>query len=88
LIVDEAHNILNKNNLIKIINSFPKVLLVTATPPSQMEEIMFCDTIYKYKLSDALNDKFICDYIIYLPLIDQKDDLNIIDIEQPDELID
>ena len=33
LIVDEAHNLLNLNNLIKIIQKFNKVLLVTATPP-------------------------------------------------------
>lgn len=87
LIVDEAHNILNNKRLIKIINSFSKVLLMTATAPNQMKEILNCDTIYQYKLGQALKDKFICDYKIYLPLIENKDGIDIVDIDQPEELL-
>ncbi len=88
LIIDEAHNIMNKDNLIKIIKSFPKVLLVTATPPIEMDEILNSDVIYQYKLGDAIKDGYICDYKIYIPLIEMKDDINIVDIDQPNELID
>jgi superfamily II DNA or RNA helicase len=47
LIVDEAHNLLNLNNLNKTIKNFKKVLLVTATPPSDMEDIIPNEIIYK-----------------------------------------
>ena len=48
LIIDEAHNLLNLNNLIKTVQQFNKVLLVTATPPSNLEEIIPNQIIYKY----------------------------------------
>lgn len=82
LIVDEAHNLINNNKLIKIIKSFPKVLLMTATPPSQMEEIVGCDTIYNYSIGDAVSNKYICDHRFYLPMIKEK----VIDIVKPTEL--
>jgi len=87
VIVDEAHNIINNNNLIKIISSFPKVLLVTATPQICMEEILNCSTIYQYNFSNAIKDKYICDYNIYLPVIELKDNIDIVDIEKPEELL-
>jgi superfamily II DNA or RNA helicase len=82
LIVDEAHNLINNAKLIKLIKSFPKVLLLTATPPSLMEEIIGCDTIYKYSFKDAIQNKYICDYKIYLPLVEE----NVVSIEHPTEL--
>ena len=84
LIVDEAHNLLNLNNLIKTVKSFNKVLLVTATPPSDMEEIIPNSIIYKYSFTDAIKDGYICDYVIYLPYIEN----NKVIISQPLELID
>lgn len=67
LIIDEAHNLLNLNKMIRFIEKFKKVLLVTATPPIQMEEIIPFQTIYSYSIRQAIEDKFICDYMIYLP---------------------
>jgi len=87
IIIDEAHNLCNKQKLIKIIKSFPKVLLVTATPPIQLEEIMESSVIYKYTMKDALKDKFICDYQIYLPVIELKNDISTTDINIPDEIL-
>ena len=69
LIVDEAHNLINNKKLIKIIKSFPRALLVTATPPSTMEEVLSCETIYKYDVDKAIENKYICDYRHYLPFI-------------------
>ena len=83
LIVDEAHNLLNLDKLIKIVQKFNKVLLVTATPPIQMEEIVPHEIIYKYSFSDAIKEGYICDYVIYLPFIEN----NKVIIEQPEELL-
>ena len=83
LIIDEAHNLLNLNNLIKTVQQFNKVLLVTATPPTDMEEIIPNDIIYKYSFQDAIKDEYICDYQIYLPFIEN----NKVIINQPTELI-
>jgi len=83
LIIDEAHNLLNLNYLVKIVRKFNKVLLVTATPPSNLEEIIPNEIIYKYSFLDAIKDNYICDYTIYLPFIENKK----IMIEQPHELL-
>jgi len=83
LIVDEAHNLLNLNNLIKTVQHFNKVLLVTATPPADMEEIIPNEIIFKYSFIDAIKDDYICDYLIYLPFIEN----NKVILEQPNELI-
>jgi superfamily II DNA or RNA helicase len=90
LIVDEAHNLINREKLMKIIKLFPKVLLVTATPPSCMEELLEHELIYHYPFRIAIKEKFICDYQIYLPLIinNYENELNNIDINIPNELID
>ncbi len=90
LIVDEAHNLINKDELIKIVKSFPKVLLVTATPPSCMEEIMNCEVIYQYPFRKAIEEKYICDYQIYLPFltIDESTGISNVNIEKPIELKD
>jgi superfamily II DNA or RNA helicase len=82
VIVDEAHNLINREKLIKIIQSFPKTLLITATPPLQMDEIIGSKLIYEYKFEQAIKDKYICDYQIYLPLIEN----NVDGEEIPEEL--
>ena len=70
LIVDEAHNILNRFELQKFIKKFDKVLLVTATPPKQMNDIICCIILYEYSFKKAIEDKNIVDYTIYLPYIE------------------
>lgn len=82
LIVDEAHNLLGNEQLVEIVKKFPKVLLVTATPPLNMEEIMECDVIYDYKFKEAIENKHICDCKFYLPMIIEKE----VKIEKPKEL--
>ncbi len=82
LIIDEAHNILNLNNILNLINKFNKVLLVTATPPAQLDDIIPNSTIYRYSFNDAIKDNYICDYKVYLPYIENN---NIV-IDQPEEL--
>jgi superfamily II DNA or RNA helicase len=84
LIVDEAHNLINKDELINVVKAFPKVLLVTATPQSSMEEIIGCEVIYQYPFRKAIEEKHICDYQIYLPIIEKEGNV-MIDI--PEELL-
>ena len=69
LIIDEAHNLLNRTKIINLIDYFNKCLLVSATPPFEIKNILNCDIIYEYKLNKAINDKYICDYEVYLPYI-------------------
>jgi superfamily II DNA or RNA helicase len=95
LIVDEAHNLINLDNLIKVVRSFPKVILMTATPPQEMEEEIGCCTIYNYSLKRGIEEGYICDYEIYLPMLikkeigagqEEKEEYEIESVEIPDEL--
>ena len=70
LIIDEAHNLLNRKKIIKMLDHFSKCLLVSATPPFEIKNILNCDIIYEYKLNKAIDDKYICDYDVYLPYIE------------------
>jgi superfamily II DNA or RNA helicase len=90
LIVDEAHNLLGNKKLIQLIRSFPKVMLVTATPPCEIHEILQCQTLYTYSMSDAIAEKKICDYRIYLPWIHTKEgeEKPTMMMDIPDELVD
>jgi superfamily II DNA or RNA helicase len=94
LIIDEAHNIINLKKIIQMIESFPKVLLVTATPPSIMEELIVGNIIYQYSMQKAIENHYICDYEIYLPLLDEKNNSEFyikipeeIKIEEENELL-
>lgn len=82
LVIDEAHNLTNNESMIKLVQKFPKVLLVTATAQSNMDEIIGSDTIFTYSITDAIKNKYICDYNIYLPVITQDES----HIEKPREL--
>ncbi len=89
LIIDEAHNLMNRDKLIEITKSFPKVLLVTATPPSCLQELLDCDLIYQYPFHKAIENKYICDYQIYIPLVTENESgASEIMIEKPIELKD
>ena len=82
LIIDEAHNLMNNAKFIKLIKKFPKTLLMTATPPANMDDIIGCKTIYKYDMKPAIENKHICGYKFYLPVIEGKE----VSIEIPKEL--
>ena len=90
IIIDEAHNLINQHRLQQIIKSFPNVLLVTATPVKQMEEIFEHELIYSYPFRQAIEEKHICDYQIYLPLVVTNEETNQSEIylDIPDELMD
>lgn len=85
LIVDEVHNLINDEDLISLVKGFPNTLLMTATPPSRIEEIIDCTILYHYPMYQAIKDGLICDYNIYLPLLENKEDKKMMDM--PMELI-
>jgi len=69
IIIDEYHN-LSKNNLenhedpiYKLINSNKKILYLSATPNLNIKY----DGIYKYEWSEAIKNKYICDFNITIP---------------------
>ena len=83
VIVDEAHNLTSvSDNFIKMLKSFNNVLLLTGTPPNILDDKISHEVVYEYGMSKAIEDKFICDYNIYLPLIEN----NAVDIDIPEEL--
>jgi superfamily II DNA or RNA helicase len=66
--VDEAHNVNDK--FIEILEKFPnKSLLVTATPPLFLEEDYNANVVCNYKMSTAIANKEICDYMVYFPFM-------------------
>ena len=48
-----------------------------------MEEIIPHEIIYKYSFSTAIKEGYICDYLIYLPFVEN----NKVIMEQPEELL-
>ena len=85
IVVDEAHNIIGNDDIHHIINDCQKSLLITATPTTKMDENIDCEIIYEYSMRDAIENGYICDYNINIPLIDVDND-NKIDLEIPNEL--
>ncbi len=61
VVIDEAHDF----NGLDELDGFPKVALVTATPPSAFEDV--ASEIFTYKLGDAIAAKHVCDYNIWVP---------------------
>jgi superfamily II DNA or RNA helicase len=73
IVVDEAHNLINNDALVKYVNTFGFGILLTATPPSQIEDKLDCENIYEYNISQAIADKRIVDYRLYLPYISKTE---------------
>ncbi len=73
LIIDECHNIINKNKIINYIkNKQPlKTILLTATPPSYLYKILNIDekNVFTYSIHQAIEDNVVCDYNVYIPYI-------------------
>ena len=68
LIVDEVHNALNMGDFI---NKFENCLLMSATIPEKLyEEFDDIINVYNYGIAEAIQNKYICDYEVHLPFID------------------
>jgi superfamily II DNA or RNA helicase len=77
IIIDEFHNlsennINNKDNEInKLLNINYNKIFVSATPINNFMNIKE-ENIYNYKWNEAIKKKYICDFKIYLPNIDEN----------------
>ena len=64
IIIDEFHNINDTNNdMNKILLSEHNKLFLSATPLLNFK----CDTTYSYSWNDAIKNKYICDFNIFIP---------------------
>jgi len=89
IIIDEFHN-LSKNDIFdeksdfyKLLHSDSKILFMSATPrffnlenSEYKNEDIFGTDIYSISMSKCINEKYICDYQIYLPDIKSKNNLD------------
>jgi superfamily II DNA or RNA helicase len=74
IVVDEAHNLMNKYALSQFVQAFDYSLLVTATASEELIDELNCNVAYQYPINKAIEDKIICDYEIILPVpMDEKD---------------
>lgn len=72
LIIDEFHNLSNanqtqsNNDIYKIINSNNNKIFLSATPLNNFMNISE-DFVYNYSWTNAIKNKYICDFKIYIP---------------------
>ena len=71
LYIDEAHNLTEDDIIMieKLKTKIKKIVFVTACNTELIDDIINYQ-IYKLPLSKAIKDKIVCDYQIYLPLIE------------------
>jgi|Laugresbdmm110sd_1035091.scaffolds.fasta_scaffold02715_3 superfamily II DNA or RNA helicase len=72
LIVDEAHNLTPE--MCEMVNTFGTQLLMSATFPEQLKDLLDAKPIYNYGMSRGMNENFIVDYEVILPLLTRNDD--------------
>lgn len=79
IIIDEFHNLSqndlsNKNNeFYNLLHSDYRILFLSATPKYLDNKKVFGNTIYKYSWIDAIRNKFINDFEIFLPTAEYTD---------------
>ena len=77
IVIDEAHNLVENDFLQDYTND---MLLVSATPPNKLLCELGGELIYEYTLQQAIENDYVCDYNINLPL--KIDDNIIVDIPE------
>ena len=67
LVIDEVHNALNMS---EFVNKFDQGLFMSATIPEELYEVFDdANRVYKYGISEAIKNGYICDYQVSLPYI-------------------
>uniref|UniRef100_A0A6C0D713 Helicase ATP-binding domain-containing protein n=1 Tax=viral metagenome TaxID=1070528 RepID=A0A6C0D713_9ZZZZ len=85
ILVDECHNIVNNTELCEFINRFYNGLLMSATIPEELYEVIDCEPVYEYGMAEAIKEGYCVDYNVWLPQIVKKDEGNTIEIDIPEE---
>ena len=65
VVFDEAHNLTEEQ--LEEIEDLPMSLLLTATPPTLLDDV---PTVFEYSMREAINNEYICDYQIHLPVME------------------
>ena len=84
-LVDECHNIVNKTELCEFISRFYDGLLMSATIPEELYEVIDCEPVYEYCMAEAIKEGYCVDYNVWLPLVVKKEETNSIEIDIPEE---
>jgi superfamily II DNA or RNA helicase len=83
ILVDEVHNVINKEKLCDFINQFDRSLILSATIPEELQDVINIHNVYKYNISNGIKNKFCADYNIYLPYIIKE--TKTVDVDIPSE---
>ena len=73
IIVDEVHNMINKDTLCALTNSFNNALLLSATIPEELYDVVDAKECYSYTMDRAIASGYACDYKIFLPYMSEED---------------
>jgi len=84
-LLDECHNILNNTELCDFISRFYDGLLMSATIPEELYEVIDCEPVYEYGIAEAIKEEYCVDYNVWLPLVVKKEETNAIEIDIPKE---
>lgn len=77
LLIDEVHNAYNKQNICEFAEHFNMSLFMTATPPEGLDEHLSYDiSINKYDFKYALDNKYITDYNVWIPLVTNNNNID------------
>lgn len=67
ILVDEVHNILLKKSLCHFVNRFKNKVVMSATIPVEIYDVLQVHKPFTYGITEAIQNKYCCDYNIYLP---------------------
>jgi superfamily II DNA or RNA helicase len=84
-LVDECHNIVNNTELCEFISRFYDGLLMSATIPEELYEVIDCEPVYEYGMAEAIKEGYCVDYNVWLPLVVKKEETNAIEIDVPED---
>jgi superfamily II DNA or RNA helicase len=70
VLVDEVHNATGSAGLCRLLNSFKEGLLLSATPPEQLYEQLNAREVVRLSLADAIAQGLVCDFRLWLPLLE------------------
>ena len=71
VVVDEVHIAAGDDDLCAFIRAFGRGILLTATVPGDLEDSLHFGRPYALRLPEAIRRGIVCDYDLYLPLIEE-----------------
>jgi superfamily II DNA or RNA helicase len=75
VVVDEGHNAYTNVELRTWIGTFPRGLVLTATPQHSLADVLGADRTHSLDFRDAINARLLVDYQVWFPLVrDMSDD--------------